>query len=134
MIIDTKYTLSRQIRHAVKQQHGSLYSCVKSFNNKYIKEISSGEIQRLNKDFVSRLQQGKFKVVSERISIICEFLDIDIHSPSHHREPSSLGQLGFELEAFKEFAQKSSPELEKRYPVLFEFLNSFAALTESDRG
>ena len=67
---------AKLVKLAISAKKMSLEECCKAFNDKYSKEIGSGYMRPLNKDFLSRVTRNKFKVCSDRVLKLCEFLEI----------------------------------------------------------
>ena len=109
--------LSKLVKAALNDQGLSLESCCKRFNSKYSAQIRQKKIKPLNKDFLSRVTRNDFKVCSERISKLCEFLKID--STSSRGEPLKL--LSAQIRDF-EMQAKSDGAFRQKYSAIFNFL------------
>ena len=68
---------SKLVKSVILAKRMTLEECCKAFNKKYAKEIKTGFVKPLNKDFLSRVTRNKFKVCSDRILKLCEFLEIE---------------------------------------------------------
>lgn len=100
------YEISQLVSMAIDKKGWSLRSCCSYFNARYYKEIESGDVVKLDKDFVQRITSNQFKVISLRVVKLCEFLNVDLEIKQ------SKGSL-----FMKEFSQfdeivESNPELE----------------------
>jgi len=109
--------LSKLVKTALDDKCLSLESCCTLFNNKHLDQIEKGEIKPLNKDFLSRVTRNNFKVCSNRISKLCEFLKIE--EVSEHDEPLQL--LSVQICNFEKQAE-SDDEFRNKYSAIFNFL------------
>ena len=109
--------ISKRIRLQLKRRRLTLEACCKAFNSRYSRDIESGFVRPLNKDFLSRVSRGRFKVSSERVSKLCEYLEVG--------EFDELGEtlkvLSRELEEFGRQSEVSA-EFRAKFPTIRKFL------------
>lgn len=95
----TNLEISTQVRHAMVTKGWSLRMCCEEFNQKHKRQIKGGSVEALNKDFLSRIRQNKFDIVSERVFLLCYFLNISLDLRDHkikdtfNKEFTKLNQL-----------------------------------------
>ncbi len=111
----TDKELSKAVDLALREDGRSLEKICDDYNSMYSKEISQRTVRPLNKDFVSRLRNNRFKVRSERVLLFCDFLGINLNKEKS--QIAVIEQQAKELELFIR-KQKNAPELEE----LREFL------------
>lgn len=114
----TSFEISKAVKMALKKKQMKLEMCCEAFNVKYIEDIDSGKLKPLNKDFVSRVSRNAFKVPSERVLKLCEFLEIE----QSKYEPDQLQVLSDQIREFKVHAARNS-DFEKRFSSLLKFLS-----------
>ena len=68
---------AKLVKSAISAKKISLEECCKAFNERYSEEINSGAMKALNKDFLSRVTRNNFKICSDRVLKLCEFLEIE---------------------------------------------------------
>ena len=120
--MDPKDTSIMEVSMLVKKRLRSkgltLQGCCDAFNKEYSLQIAVGEITPLNKDFLSRVARGQFKVCSGRISKLCDFLDVGNEREHKHPLQTLVDQIG-------EFDQRSKRDIEfrKDFFVVRKFLS-----------
>jgi len=113
----TNSDLSLLVKKAMKDKNINLEECCNMFNNRYLQQINRNELKPLNKDFVSRVCRGEFKVLSHRISKLCEFLEIQ--EINDNDEP--LKVLMHQIDEFQSEA-KVNLNLKRKYFAIINFL------------
>jgi hypothetical protein len=104
----TNFQIAEQVKNELFRQGLSLRKCCEAFNAEYSAEIKAG-FPCLDKDFVQRIKNNNFEINSERVSKLCDFLNIDV--PKHQsQEESKLKQEFLQIEA----AVQSNPSIEKQ--------------------
>jgi len=73
--------ISQDVCDAMSEQKLTLRVCVERFNRRYSRDIDSGQLSAINKDFVYRIKHCEFKVVNSRIAKFCEFLGVNPYEP-----------------------------------------------------
>ncbi len=114
----TKKNLSRLVKRALISKNLSLEECCYLFNNKHLGLIESKKMKPLNKDFVSRVSRNDFKVISERVSKLCEFLEIE-RIPV---ENDPLELLASQIDVFEKEID-SDINFKNKYSAIHAFLN-----------
>ena len=110
--------ISRRIHQRVQEKRLTLLQCCEAFNSAYSSEIEANAIKPLNKDFLSRVIRNEFKVITPRISKLCEFLDIrEARSPQ-----DSLQVLSYQIRQFREQASNDS-QFRNQYSAVEKFLS-----------
>ncbi|PXA69858.1 hypothetical protein [Vibrio sp. 11986-1-5] len=69
--------ISKDVCVAMSEQKLTLRLCVERFNRRYGREIDSGLLSAINKDFVYRIKNCEFKIVNSRVAKFCEFLGVE---------------------------------------------------------
>lgn len=103
----TNIEISRLVRQKLQYKGMTLIECCNAFNARYQAEIKTGSTKRLNKDFLSRVVRNDFKVCTERISKLCEFLGV---RTAH----STKGQLQILSDQICELRRQSDRDAEFR--------------------
>ena len=109
--------ISRSVRMKLRSEGMSIERCCLAFNEMYFREIESGHLKPLNKDFVSRVSRNAFKIPSDRVLKLCEFLEIE----NNYVEQDQLRILSDQILKFKLDAERNS-EFSNRYSSLLRFL------------
>lgn len=115
-------SIKNHINNKLYDQHETLDDCCNSFNNRYIESIDRGEFNKINKDFLSRVLHGNFKIQNKRILKLCEFFDIKYDTERSTGIRKRTNRLSKEILEFKEYV-KNKPELENQFSSLLKFLN-----------
>lgn len=76
----TNQEISSLVSSELRRREWSVRHCCEEFNRLWYAEIASGESLSLDKDFVQRVKNCNFKVLSDRIVDLCLFLSIDLCS------------------------------------------------------
>ena len=106
------------VKSAILARKMTLEECCKGFNEKYAKEIMAGSVKPLNKDFLSRVTRNKFKVCSNRILKLCEFLEIEDFGAAFNHLEVLINQINeFEKQAEADAGFKA------RFSAIANFLN-----------
>ena len=105
----TNSEISLAVRQAIKDRHFSVRACSDAFNLARQDEICSKKIEAMDKDFIQRIRSNKFKVVTERVSNLCDFLGIDINK----KPPSIQNVFINEFDVLQKIVL-SNPEMEKK--------------------
>lgn len=121
-IMLTDKELSKAVDLALREDGRSLENICNDYNSMYLKEIQKGKRKPLNKDFISRLRNNRFKVRSKRVLFFCEFLGVEPNKKES--QPTILEQQVRELTLFIR-KQKNAPEFEE----LWNFLGKIFANT-----
>jgi hypothetical protein len=75
----TNYEISVAVKKALKQKQWSVRHCCKMYNeNIQLIDSNYQNINPLDKDFVQRVRNNKFSVVTKRVVALCDFLGIDL--------------------------------------------------------
>ena len=114
----TNREVAQRVKQRTKERYGTILKCCNAFNVRYAAEIDAGYQRSLNKDFVSRVTRNDFKVHTERISKLCEFLEV--------RDASSSGAgLSALSHQIHEFREKSRQDIEfgTRFAAVERFLS-----------
>ena len=114
--------IKNHINDKLYAKHKTLDDCCNSFNNRYIENINKGDFNKINKDFLSRVLHGNFKIQNKRILKLCEFFDIQIDTKQSTGTRKRTNRLTKEILEFKEHVKKK-PELESQFSSLLKFLN-----------
>ncbi len=118
----TNIEISRRIKQELDNRKWTLERCCYEYNLLFSKEIDAKKVTSLNKDFLSRVsREGGFKVLSERIAKICEFLTIDIENESRAK------LLSEEIKSFQEEVL-TNKKMERNYKTLTEFLTEISSV------
>ncbi|MBY8177689.1 hypothetical protein KW520_20030 [Vibrio fluvialis] len=114
--------ISKDVCAAMFEQELTLRLCVERFNSRYIREIDSGQLSAINKDFVYRIKNGEFKVVNSRVVKLCEFLGVTPYE-------TELKFMHFEREFEKvEKVAADRPELRSQIKSLLLNIASIASV------
>ena len=116
----TNSEIAKQIANQLQHRELTVEKCCKAFNLRHSDEISVNSIRPMNKDFLSRVKRGSFKVCSPRILKLCEFLEIGVGDSQETEDP--LCALSREIQEFKKFSDGDS-DLEKQFPAIGKFLS-----------
>lgn len=124
--------LSADIKVAVKRKGFTLAECVEAFDNRYKTEIEEGEKSPMNKDFISRAKNDGFKVVSQRVLDLCEFLDVnpyeaDTKTTGMGQAEDPFGHLKKEFEKVEQIVRKR-PDLEKKVKTILRSIADIASV------
>ena len=113
----TNREISQSVKDALDRKNMNIAQCCEAFNVHYKKEIKARKMKPLNKDFVSRVTRNAFKVPSQRILKLCEFLEI---SATADRQD----QLHLLTSQIRQFENQSASDagFERRYSNLRRFL------------
>lgn len=119
----TNSEISLLVKDIIEDKSWSYRTCAKSFNNKYSREIATGEVKAIDKDFVRRITTDDFKVQSERVLNFCSFLEIDLSQKDEELIKPSVFRK--ELESIEKVVRQQ-PELEKIVRNLLKNIASIA--------
>lgn len=78
----TNYEISLAVKHALKQKQWSVRTCCAKYNELHESlnnRNNTGKIF-MEKDFVQRIKNNQFNVVSKRVAALCNFLGIDLEN------------------------------------------------------
>ena len=110
--------ISNLVKRKLRPKEMTLKKCCEDFNNKYFKEIESEALSPLNKDFVSRVARNDFKVCSDRVVKLCEFLDIR----ASHGATDQLRILSDQISEFDRQAVEDA-DFKTKYSAIAKFLS-----------
>ena len=110
--------ISDLVKWKLRRKGMTLKKCCEAFNNKYFKEIQSEALSPLNKDFVSRIARNDFKVCSDRVEKLCEFLDIK----DSHGATDQLRILSSQISEFDRQAVEDA-DFKIKYSAIAKFLS-----------
>lgn len=114
----TNAEISRLVKRHIQLNGMTLLECCDAFNAKYSLEIDECSTLPLNKDFLSRIVRNDFKVCTDRISKLCEFLEIKEARNSMDR----LQVLSDQVSKFREQASEDK-EFRKQFSAVEKFLS-----------
>ena len=114
----TNHEISQSVKDALDRKNMNIAQCCEAFNGHYKKEIKARKMKPLNKDFVSRVTRNAFKVPSQRILKLCEFLEVAV-DPAARQD-----QLHILTSQIRQFESQSASDagFERRYSNLRRFL------------
>ncbi|TMO88112.1 hypothetical protein [Pseudoalteromonas ruthenica] len=105
--------------------------CVEAFDNCYMAEISKGEKSSMNKDFISRVKNDGFKVVSQRVLDLCEFLGVNPYEADSKatisQTESQLGHLRIEFDKVEKVI-RNHPDLENKIKTILRSIADIASV------
>ena len=114
--------IAAQIRRKLDAKGMTLEEVCQQHDLQYAVDIKESRAKRLNKDFLSRVQRGDFKVMNERISKLCEFLNVDIEKSA----TPTKSQLLLQIQDFQLLAETENQTLKLRFPALLNFLKQIS--------
>ena len=103
----TNSQISERVKQALKMKEMSVRRCCELFNASGFSEFHDHKKMVIDKDFVQRIKQNKFSVVSLRVSKLCEFLEIDLKAGT----PSKTHGMSEQFHLLEKVIEKN-PELE----------------------
>jgi diphthamide synthase subunit DPH2 len=123
----TNLEISIAVNNALKARGWSVRKCSESFNINYLDKIRTSNISAMDKDFIQRVKQNKFKVVNKRVLLLCDFLNINLK-----RENTSFEYiLSDEFHAI-EVAIRKNPSIEKQIRELLANIAEVIVLSVGD--
>lgn len=121
----TPKEISVYVRMALKKKGLTLRKCCEEFNKANEKRILAKEMRSMDKDFVSRVCSKRFKVSSDRVAQLCEFLGLE--------ESVQKAQLTFALQKEYERVEKLLRDNPRLLPRIKNLLNDITDLASSAR-
>lgn len=121
----TSYEISCAINNALIDRKWSIRKCCQQYNLSKKNEIHNCIIKPLDKDFVQRVKNNRFSLISDRVLELCDFLEINTYDKSN-KFSNSLQE---EFAAIENLIQKR-PILEDK---LKKLLTDFTDLLQLDR-
>lgn len=112
--------ISHEVNQVFKEKKMTLSGCVDAFYRRYQTQISEGTKLAMNKDFLCRVRNNDFKVVSKRVLDLCEFLEINPYEEV--REPTCFKR---EFEKVERVV-KQRPELEPKIKSILQSITEIA--------
>ncbi|MES2013994.1 MAG: hypothetical protein V4445_09590 [Pseudomonadota bacterium] len=79
----TNYEISLAVNNAIETNGWSVRHCCDAFNREHALQIARSEFLAMDKDFIQRVRNNKFQVVTTRVSNLCDFLKVDIREQSN---------------------------------------------------
>ncbi|MBR7777946.1 hypothetical protein [Undibacterium rugosum] len=119
----TNLEISSAVKQALKDRSWSVRACSDAFNATYSDEIKRNEIELMDKDLIQRVRNNKFQVVTNRVSNLCDFLEIDLKKTT----PSIYSAFIKEFDAIERVVQRN-PKLEQKIRALLSNVADVLAL------
>jgi diphthamide synthase subunit DPH2 len=119
--------ISIAVNDALKARGWSVRKCSESFNINYLDEIKTFKVSAMDKDFIQRVKQNKFKVVNNRVLNLCDFLNINLKDERKSFEYI----LSDEFHAI-EVAIRKNPSIEKQIRELLVNIAEVITLSVGD--
>lgn len=115
----TSKDISELVNYRLASRKITIRECVNNYNKQRIKDQNLQKAPELNKDFLLRIKNNKFEVINERVSKLCDYLEIPINKTS----PRKIFQKEFEkVEALVE----GNPQLREHVGNLLSNIVDFA--------
>lgn len=124
--------LSKRVKQSIDNQNLTLEKCCDLYKRRYSREIESGNLSEINKDFVSRVKRGEFKTFSPRVAKFCELLEINLEIGTK----TSLHDIPKIAEEISDFICLTSTDesMKKRFASLRFFLGEISDLGKKVHG